>query len=287
MTLTLSKHGNALITSINDRGVGLEQDQIPLFMRAFTKGKEHMAGAGMGLYISKRLVREMGGDLRITSTLEDGTTFRVTLPHVFTDESQNRTTTSTKSVDELFKHLAIDTPTASSTSTQPVETAPAPSVPTIDAIEPLRVLVVDDNAVCRKILRQLLKRLPGTIITTEADDGDTAMNLFHDLAPHLVLTDISMPRMDGVTSAQHMRRIANERAMVPCKIYAITGLGTSDPRLKAAGLRGTAALDGWLVKGQDDLASIKRIVADLWSIQLAKIAQVVQQVPGLQDGKDN
>jgi hypothetical protein len=45
-----------------------------------------------------------------------------------------------------------------------------------------------------------------------------------------------------------------------CGIYAITGLGSSDPRLKASGLLGGAALDGWFVKGKDDMRGVEGVI---------------------------
>jgi CheY-like chemotaxis protein len=90
------------------------------------------------------------------------------------------------------------------------------------------------------------------------------LDYFPTFNPDLVLTDVSMPIMDGITSAELMRTVSAERKMKECKIYAITGLGSTDPRLKTVALNGTAALDGWLVKGKDDLKVISRIVEDVY-----------------------
>lgn len=265
--ISLSRCDTKLVTSINDRGIGLDQEELHFLTAPFTKASDHSPGAGLGLHIARRLMREMGGELRITSNMEDGTTFRFTLPDAFPSDLEFLPDSCADSVVDLFKgNPSVHTGGTAAYTNVPVAQEPAapPSAATESRMtEPLRVLVVDDNMVCRRILIKLLKRCPGTIEPAEADNGSTALDVFPDFAPHLVLTDVSMPIMDGVTSAQHMRRITTERHMDPCKIYAITGLGHSDPRLKAAGLRGTADLDGWLVKGQDDLAAISRIVSEL------------------------
>jgi CheY-like chemotaxis protein len=132
------------------------------------------------------------------------------------------------------------------------------------AHQPLKILVVDDNTLCRRILVKGLRKSATPVEIREAADGQAALEAYIDFAPDLVLTDVSMPVMDGVTSAQLMRIAARERQWPDCKIYAITGLGSADPRLKSVALHGTAALDGWLVKGHDDLSVICRIVAEVW-----------------------
>jgi CheY-like chemotaxis protein len=140
---------------------------------------------------------------------------------------------------------------------------------------PIRILVVDDNELGRRILLTLLDRLsrntnsgsslPVNSIVREAIDGIEALQVFEQFQPQLVLTDVSMPNMDGVTAAREMRAIERrdtwqgERSV----IYAITGLGSSDPRLRMDALGGGAELDGWLIKGKDSLSRVGEIVRDV------------------------
>ncbi|HBE01845.1 MAG: two-component system response regulator [Spirochaetes bacterium GWF1_41_5] len=62
---------------------------------------------------------------------------------------------------------------------------------------PYRVLVVDDSAVMRKIIIQVLKSELFEIVG-EAGDGEQAVNLYKELRPHLVTMDINMPKLDGL-----------------------------------------------------------------------------------------
>lgn len=73
-----------------------------------------------------------------------------------------------------------------------------------------------------------------------------------------------MPVMDGITAAAKMRTIEKELGLPKARIYTVTGLGSSDPRLKSEGLRGDAALDGWLIKGQDKIDVIREILATVY-----------------------
>ncbi|KAF8190299.1 hypothetical protein K438DRAFT_1831756 [Mycena galopus ATCC 62051] len=147
--------------------------------------------------------------------------------------------------------VALQTPTA---GTKPA-TSPRPTsllIPSAgdDEHEPhLRILIVDDNVISRKLLVALLKRLNATAY--QADDGINAIEVFREVQPHVVWTDVSMPRMDGVTAAREMRKIERERGWAPSYIVAITGLGLSDEHIRREALLGPAALDGWLFKGQN------------------------------------
>jgi CheY-like chemotaxis protein len=120
---------------------------------------------------------------------------------------------------------------------------------------------------CLKLLKMGLRRSPYPVTIREAKDGGVSLSIFADFRPNLVLTDVSMPVMDGITAAGHMRLLARPDATEPpwwvFRIYALTGLGLSDPRMKCDGLTGEASLDGWLIKGQNDMKAINQILADL------------------------
>ncbi|KAK1922805.1 hypothetical protein DB88DRAFT_496333 [Papiliotrema laurentii] len=148
------------------------------------------------------------------------------------------------------------------------------------------------------MLGRLARSVP--MVTSAAEDGQEALDRFKTFHPDLVLTDVSMPRMDGITAAAHMREFErrtvggqegrggavenglgggkdgnaeenddddeedederDDETQARSMIYAITGLGSSDPRLKTDAMVGKARLDGWLIKGQDKLTRIKEIV---------------------------
>ncbi|MET0388992.1 MAG: chemotaxis-specific protein-glutamate methyltransferase CheB [Polyangiales bacterium] len=66
-------------------------------------------------------------------------------------------------------------------------------------MRPLRVLVVDDSALNRRTLADLLSQMPGVTVAGVAQDGDEALRLAAQLAPDLITLDLEMPRMDGFT----------------------------------------------------------------------------------------
>ncbi|WP_225878146.1 BTAD domain-containing putative transcriptional regulator [Spongiactinospora rosea] len=105
--------------------------------------------------------------------------------------------------------------------------------------EELRVVVADDQALVRTGLRVVLENEPGLAFAGEAEDGEQAIGVVRAVRPDLVLLDIQMPRLDGLTAA---RRILAEPA--PPKVVMMTTFGT-DENLYAA-LR--AGVSGFVLK---------------------------------------
>lgn len=71
---------------------------------------------------------------------------------------------------------------------------------------PIRVLVVDDNAALRLVVQSLLRRHAGIEIVGEARNGEEALALITQVAPHVVVMDINMPRMNGVETTRCMTK---------------------------------------------------------------------------------
>ncbi len=71
----------------------------------------------------------------------------------------------------------------------------------------IRVLIVDDHAVVRQGLRFMLERQPDILVVGEGSDGVQAVALAEDLIPEVVLLDLLMPRMDGITAIREIKRL--------------------------------------------------------------------------------
>lgn len=241
--------GNHIVLSVRDEGIGFDESDVPHLLAPFTKIDPHSPGAGLGLHITRQLAHEMGGELKLASRRGQGTTFIVDLPLTFVKPIEKRVVSIAREIlieglPPMVKNIPFQALNLGSRS--------------------IRVLIVDDNTLCRRILVKSLQKGLTPVQTCEAADGKSAVDRFQEFHPHLVLTDVSMPIMDGVTSAGLMRGIAEERDWQSCRIYALTGLGSTDPRLKTIGLEGKASLDGWLVKGQDDMAQIRAILEEIY-----------------------
>jgi len=70
--------------------------------------------------------------------------------------------------------------------------------------DPLRVLIVDDSALVRRLLRQMLESDPSIRVVGEAADGKTAIALTAELRPDVITLDVRMPVLDGVETTRQI-----------------------------------------------------------------------------------
>ncbi|MEJ8567270.1 LytR/AlgR family response regulator transcription factor [Elongatibacter sediminis] len=81
------------------------------------------------------------------------------------------------------------------------------------------ILIVDDEAPARDRLRRMLEKLPAYVIVGEAATGNQAMDAIIDLQPDIVLLDISMPGMDGMSLARALQRGGVQPAIIFCTAF--------------------------------------------------------------------
>jgi DNA-binding NarL/FixJ family response regulator len=103
----------------------------------------------------------------------------------------------------------------------------------------IKILIVDDQALFREGLRTLLSVQPDLKVVGEAANGEEALRLAVTHQPHIVLMDLRMPVMDGVTATQRLRDILQK-----CKVIVLTTF--DDDELVFDGLRAGAV--GYLLK---------------------------------------
>jgi two-component system, chemotaxis family, chemotaxis protein CheY len=96
------------------------------------------------------------------------------------------------------------------------------------------VLIVDDLAFVKLVLREIVEKAGFRVVAT-ASDGEEAVRLFAEHHPEVVLLDITMPRMDGIAALREMRRIDPSSSIIMCSalgqqrlILQAIGLGARD-----------------------------------------------------------
>jgi len=184
--------GGRVCVSVTDNGPGVSPDIAPRLFRPFasTKGPR---GTGLGLYISRQIVREAEGELDLVKRAGGGagTQFLLWLP------------TARKGV-----------PSAPAVVPQPA----TPGSRT-KSLEGIRVLLVDDEALIRSPMGRFLRKLGAEI--SEAGDGEEALaRLEQGFDPHVILADLRMPRVDGV---EFYLRLQRERPSLAERVIFLSG----------------------------------------------------------------
>src|SRR5437773_445662 len=160
--------GDWIVFRVSDTGIGMTPEQQDRVFEAFSQADASTArdfgGTGLGLTITKTFCRMMGGDVTLTSEPGKGTTFIIRLP---TD---------------------VREPDA-----EPA--APSDSVAARLNMEGKPVLVIDDDADTRQVLKRFLNRKGFPVEC--ASSGDEGLRLAKELHPMAIILDVMMPGMDG------------------------------------------------------------------------------------------
>lgn len=123
-----------------------------------------------------------------------------------------------------------------------------------NAVDSIRILLADDHELVRNGIRALLEKLSGVEVTGEASNGHELIRLVEKSEPHIVLTDIAMPSLNGLEVTRHLAKAFPNVRVVILSIY-------SDEEHLYMALRAGAA--GYLVKGaaREELELAVRAVA--------------------------
>ncbi|MCZ6771098.1 MAG: response regulator [Proteobacteria bacterium] len=161
-----------MIFTVSDTGIGMSPEQLGKVFEAFTQADTETArkygGTGLGLAITKKFCEMLGGEIEAASAPGEGSTFTVRLPAM--------------AVTDYGAHADAEPRVGRITG-------PADGAKT--------VLVVDDDAVVRDLLRRHLTRGGYRVVT--ADGGAEALSLVRDLRPDAITLDVLMPHTDGWT----------------------------------------------------------------------------------------
>ena len=178
---------------VRDSGRGLSAEQQQRLFEPFERlgaEREGIAGSGIGLSIVRRLVERMGGEIDVASEVGVGTEFRVWL---------RGTTPAGHSLPGL--PVPGDEPTA---VPPPAQVEEAPPQPAAEAAPVLDVLCIEDNAVNRTLVVELLALRPQVRLRTAADAA-SGLALAQAEPPDVVLLDIHLPDLDGRDVLRAMR----------------------------------------------------------------------------------
>lgn len=199
--------GSYALLRIADEGPGIDESTKARLFDPFFSGKPLGNGSGLGLFAVQGIARAHGGCVQVTSTPGRGTAFVIALPLL-----------------EESRHASRPPPLRSST------TGPPPP-------NRARMLVVDDDPNVGKSLQLLLEALGHDVVLER--DPQAALERFKVSRSRfdLVLTDLTMPKLDGITFAQELTRLGHASPIV-----LVSGRDTSLEPQTLSGLKIAAVL---------------------------------------------
>ncbi|HVX95363.1 MAG TPA: ATP-binding protein, partial [Polyangia bacterium] len=202
IVVRLAARGDELTLTVSDTGAGIPAAELSQVFERFhrvpgTRARTH-EGTGIGLALVKELVKLHGGTISVESEVGVGSTFKVTIPRGRASEAGGETPAETPATATVDRRAVYAAEAAGwmAPEVQIENTAP-PGSP--------RVLVADDNADLRAYVAGLLG--PSCIVELCAD-GRQALERALEQPPDLVLSDIMMPRLDGLGLLRALRRDA-------------------------------------------------------------------------------
>jgi signal transduction histidine kinase/CheY-like chemotaxis protein len=166
-----------LLFAVTDTGIGIPADKLASIFKPFEQADgsttRRFGGTGLGLSISSQLIRMMDGEIGVESQVGRGSRFWFSLP---------------------------------------VEVIECPEAPPDRSLDGVRMLIADDNARSRALLRELVEGQGATVQT--ASSGKEAVSIMKDQPFDLLLVDAQMPGADGFEVARCARRLPRPPAIV-------------------------------------------------------------------------
>jgi CheY-like chemotaxis protein len=213
--------GGRLVLSVTDTGIGIAPDRIAALFQPFQQADSSIArrfgGTGLGLVITRQLCRLMGGDVVVDSTPGQGTRFTVTLPFDRLPERRTDPERAGKPPPAVLARQWLGQRTT-------------------------RILVADDNATNRLVMKHMLARIGAAV--TLASDGVEAVAALGSGPYDVVLMDMIMPGLDGPSATRAIRLAEAQAGQPRTPVLALTA--NALPEQVQACL--SAGMDGHLAK---------------------------------------
>ncbi|MBF0622195.1 MAG: response regulator [Magnetococcales bacterium] len=211
VSIAASAEDDQLILSVQDQGSGIPEKKLNTIFAPFSQINNSQTrlhgGAGLGLAIVKNLVEAMNGTINVSSVVDQGTCFTVHLP-IETTQLPDSPTNNQHAKKALFSNHT-------------------------------RILLVEDNAINREVMKAALQETGATILT--AENGQQGVDLAMNALPDLILMDLHMPVMDGLSATRLLREQHTTQAI------PIIGI-SADAFVEQAQKARQAGMDEYLTK---------------------------------------
>ncbi|QLA19529.1 PAS domain-containing protein [Desulfolutivibrio sulfoxidireducens] len=210
--------------TVRDTGIGIPPERLPHifddFIQAHPDHGEKYGGTGLGLAISRKLAHVLGGDIQVTSREGQGSVFTATATFAPAGPEDVRPPASPAGADRADKAAPPK--------------APRP--------RPGKILLVEDNPVNVKVAELHLEKMGHAV--TVAEDGPKALTALAREPFDVVLMDLELPGMDGITTTRRIRLGEAGRDRTGTPIVAMTAHAQDDIRKQCL----TAGMDDYMTK---------------------------------------
>jgi signal transduction histidine kinase/CheY-like chemotaxis protein len=209
----VNERANKVMTikfSVADTGIGIPKEKhhtvFNMYSQVESSTTRKFGGTGLGLSISKNLVELMGGQIGFESEANKGSTFWFSLPLKCVT---NYATQETKGQNSTIQNGHTNS----------------------------KILIVEDNAVNQRLIQKLLSKYGYRFDL--AENGKIALDKIKNGDFDLVLMDLQMPEMDGITATEAIRRLADKsKRNIPIIALTANALSDDKERCLAAGMNG-------------------------------------------------
>lgn len=202
----LTAEGDDVTFYVADTGIGIAAaDQARIF-EEFTQVENplqrYAKGTGLGLPLSRRLARLLGGDVAVESEIGVGSTFSATIPV--------RYSTKERELGAPAKRERLETPRPES-----------------------RLLLIDDEESARYLIKKMLGRSPWLV--DEAASGEEGIRMAREARPNLILLDLKMPGLSGVETLSRLKSdpLTSETPVVIVTSQTLTSSESEDLMARA------------------------------------------------------
>ncbi|WP_135077304.1 ATP-binding protein [Terasakiella sp. SH-1] len=207
-----------LYFAVTDTGVGISEDHQEKIFESFSQADgtitRKFGGTGLGLAICSKIVQIMGGEIGVQSIEGQGSTFWFDVPLT-------------------YQHVAV----AEEKTVQ--EPAPVSNESSTADIGTKKILVAEDNDVNREIVRMYLEKMGHECVL--AENGLEALGAVTQDQFDLILMDMQMPEMDGLSATREIRKLSSELGAIPIIALTANALHEDRERCFEAGMTGFLA----------------------------------------------
>ena len=229
-----------ILASVKDTGLGIPDDKKDKLFQPYSRlhaDKNGKKGTGLGLVISNELVKLMDGEINYESKAGEGSEFSFTARFRLYHTDEVKVTEDDKTQEKVVEKAESE---AKEDPKPEPKKAAAPVLPSMEGRKKKRLLLVEDNPISQNVEMKLLKEVGYDV--EAVSNGTDAINALQTNPFDLVLMDVEMTDMDGITATKKIRELIGDVSEIP--IIAVTAHSSMKDREKCL----AAGMDDYIAK---------------------------------------